>query len=393
MKILINGINLNSAGGRSLGRHLLAALDQESSTHQIVALVSNTSGLASQVSAQNVKLVEVARRGPRIVWRMLDDLYRIRDFCLRFRADVCFSLGDLGPLRLPCPHAVLVHNPWLLYDTTAIADKLTRQERLIYRRYYPWFFRRMCRTIAVATVQTPVMAERLLQAYPLAKSQVRVISSACTVRPDQQSPVSPPRAVTEHPHQVRLLFLAQFYPHKNHEILVPVLKELRRRKYSERFHFFLTISDDHPSAKKLLTRLGGFRSTVTNLGPLTPEQVRACLAGCHALFLPTLLETFGLVYLEAMACGTSVLTSDRDFSRYVCGDYAAYFEPTAPADIVDRLLAFAEQIPAEHVQKRRGAELLEHKFVSWNEVARSYLTMLESIVDSRAVNACPVGAP
>ena len=393
MRILLNGINLHSAGGRSLGRHLLRAFDRLATPHELITLVADASGLAREVPVNNIQLVELKRRGPRMLWRTLDDLYRIRAYCRRYRPDVCYSLGDIGPIRLPCPHVVLLHNPWLLYDTADLAKRLSWRDRLVYRRYYPWYFRRLCATLSAVAVQTPVVAQRLLSTYPLSSSQVRVIPSACTVPTDAdggQTP--PPSALAAHEHQVRLLFLARFYPHKNHDVLLPVLQELRRRHNLDRFHFFLTVDDQAPAVRKLLDRLAEFDRTVTNLGPLPPDEVPQYLAHCHALFLPTLLETFGLVYLEAMACGAHVLTSDRDFSRYVCEDYADFFEPTDPQDIVDTLSAFADRRPRPGRRRKCGGELLERKFVTWEEVARVSLSMLESVVSSRAAQACPAGA-
>ena len=393
MRVLINGINLSSAGGKTLGRHLLRAFDDLASRHELIALVADVSGLAHEVPARNIELVEVKRRGPRMLWRMADDLFRIRAYCRRYRPDVCYSLGDIAPARLPCPHAVLVHNAWLLYDTADLAKRLSWRDRLVYRHYYPWFFRRMCRTVSAVTVQTPVVARRLLARYPLSQAQVRVIPSACTMHPRTAGQEPPaPSALAAHSDQIRLLFLARFYPHKNHEVLLPVLRELRRRQRLDRFHFFLTLSTQYSAVRKLLDRLAEFGPALTNLGPLPPQTVPQYLTHCHALFLPTLLETFGLVYLEAMACGTPVLTSDRDFSRYVCQDYASFFEPADPTDIVDQLLAFADRRPQPGDRQRRGRELLEHKFIGWDEVARSCLSMLESIVSPRATQTCPAGA-
>lgn len=376
MRILFNGINLDSSGGLSVGRNLLRALDDLQSPHTIQVLVSDVSGLASDVNARNIEVIELQRRGPRLLWRVRDDLHRIPAECKRRAVDVCFSLGDLGPAHLSCPHVVLVHNPWLLYETADIAARLTHWERLIYREGYSRWFRRMCPGLAVATVQTPVVAKRLLARFPLAPHQVKVIPSACTVKPVVGEAEHPAPAAAGGP--IQLLFLAQYYPHKNHAILPYLLLELARRKALHRFHFTLTISERNPRARRLLHDLRQFSSHVTNCGPLSEREVPHYLSSSHALFLPTLLETFGLVYLEAMACGTAILTSDRDFSRHVCGDYARFFEPTDAMQIADALLAFSEQSHDRAALRSRGARRLKRSFLGWNDVASAYLEMLEA---------------
>jgi glycosyltransferase involved in cell wall biosynthesis len=391
MRILINGLNLHSAGALSLARHLLPALDHLNPSHQITALVSDVSGLAGEMSLSNLNLIELRRRGPRVLWRTLDDLRRINTLCRRHRADVLFSLGDIGPIRPPCPHVVLLHNAWLFYDTADLAPHLPLRYRLVYQRYYPWFFRRMCPYIAALTVQTPVVADRVARTYPIARDRISVIPSACTVRPTTTKPPLPPQYADAAQH-IRLLYLARGYPHKNHHVLPGVLASLQDRGQLDRFRFFLTLDSATPLTRRLLARLAPFGRAVVNLGPLPPDRVPAFLAHAHALFLPTLLETFGLVYLEAMACGTAILTSDRDFSRYICRDYADFFDPTDPANIADTLLAFAERRPEPGHQQQRGRQLLEDNFIGWDRVAADYLSLLESVTSTRAADPCPTGA-
>jgi glycosyltransferase involved in cell wall biosynthesis len=55
------------------------------------------------------------------------------------------------------------------------------------------------------------------------------------------------------------------------------------------------------------------------------------------LFLPTLLESFGNIYLEAMSLGVPILTSDRDFARWVCGESALFFDPLSAYSIVESI--------------------------------------------------------
>ena len=51
------------------------------------------------------------------------------------------------------------------------------------------------------------------------------------------------------------------------------------------------------------------------------------------MILPTLLESFSATYIEAMFHGKTILTSDLDFARDVCGEAAFYFDPLNPQSI------------------------------------------------------------
>jgi glycosyltransferase involved in cell wall biosynthesis len=100
---------------------------------------------------------------------------------------------------------------------------------------------------------------------------------------------------------------------------------------------------------------------------------------CHALCLPTLLESFTATYVEAMHFRRPILTSDLDFAHAVCGDAALYFDPWSPESIrsaIERLRvdsALADDLVA------RGSARLARLFRSWEEIAAGLLVELQQI--------------
>lgn len=71
--------------------------------------------------------------------------------------------------------------------------------------------------------------------------------------------------------------------------------------------------------------------------PVVDDRQLACLyRGSVALVYPSLYEGFGIPPLEAMACGTAVIASDRSSLPEVVGDAGLSFDPTSP-DAVDAL--------------------------------------------------------
>ena len=62
-------------------------------------------------------------------------------------------------------------------------------------------------------------------------------------------------------------------------------------------------------------------------GHVDDDALVAAYRGAAALLTPSLAEGFGLPVLEAMACGTPVVTSDRGAQREVAGDAARLVDP------------------------------------------------------------------
>ena len=73
----------------------------------------------------------------------------------------------------------------------------------------------------------------------------------------------------------------------------------------------LEIGGDGPERKKLheLCKSLGIERSVLFLGSLSREQVRDALWRAHAFVLPSYLETFGVVLLEAMSTGLPVIAT------------------------------------------------------------------------------------
>ena len=159
----------------------------------------------------------------------------------------------------------------------------------------------------------------------------------------------------------------------------PLCREIMRRGLSDRVHFYLTLdARTGRREQRLIDGLRPYASMVTNLGPLDEEQVERWFDRSDALFLPTLLESFGLTYLEAAARRRPVITSDRDFARHACGEAGYYVDPEDPRDISDRvreLMAHLTEgtvrIPALPKSGQEGT--------SWNVVAARTLSVLHEV--------------
>jgi len=129
----------------------------------------------------------------------------------------------------------------------------------------------------------------------------------------------------------KLLTVSSYYAHKNLEIINDVDRLLRLKSPIE-FKFYLTLSN------KNFNHLFLESDTILNLGPQKNEDCPRLYNNVDAVFLPSLLETFSANYPEAMIMERPILTSDMDFSKYVCEDAAIYFNPLNANDISDKII-------------------------------------------------------
>jgi glycosyltransferase involved in cell wall biosynthesis len=368
MRILVNAVSVASAGGVGVLRGLVPAMAAASPGDTITALVP-PGELSAATGLSNLDVIEQPRSGPRQIWRLLDDRIRLPRLARTLSPDVFFSLTDLGPSEVGCPHVLLLHNTWVTYRIPRRQIGFSLRDQLIYATYYPARFRRLWSRLTRVIVQTPVVAERLQARFAVPAERIAVIPPGCTMAIAAGRPRSDP-VTSQNP--LRLFWPARGYPHKNHDVLLPVCKELRRRGVADRVRIFTTLDPaaDRRSAK-LVRALRSYTDTVQNLGPLAQDQVRQWFDATDALFFPTLLESYSLVYLESAARARPVLTSDRDFARHACGADGYYFDPHDPRDICDRIVALANDIG-----QGRARAPVASSAGSWNQVASRVVSVL-----------------
>jgi glycosyltransferase involved in cell wall biosynthesis len=129
--------------------------------------------------------------------------------------------------------------------------------------------------------------------------------------------------------------------------------------------------------RDLIDRLG-LASRIKVLGHV-PDEALPTLYGAAAVFaLPSLHEGFGLPVLEAMACGTPVLTSNVYSMPEVAGGAARLVDPYKLDEIADGLIEILDDPNAAATLRDRG--LARAREFTWRRAAEQHLSAYERVV-------------
>ena len=103
--------------------------------------------------------------------------------------------------------------------------------------------------------------------------------------------------------------------------------------------------------------------------------MEALYSGALALLFPSYHEGFGLPPLEAMACGTPVVASNRSAIPEVTGDAAALVDP----DDIPAMARALEKIRDDQEERRKLIEAGVKRVAefSWKKTARMTLELYE----------------
>ncbi len=184
-----------------------------------------------------------------------------------------------------------------------------------------------------------------------------------------QAPAAPTAA--DAPGQRTLLYVGRADPYKNIATLLQALARLRR---DERMDVKLCIAGSpdprYPEPAALAGKLG-IAEAVEWTGYLSDEALVAAYRRADLLVHPSRYEGFGLQILEAMACGTPVLSSNAGSLPEVVGDAGRMVGP-------DDTDAFVREIKAVLTTPALAAQMREAGFAQaarfpWAETARQTL--------------------
>jgi glycosyltransferase involved in cell wall biosynthesis len=106
------------------------------------------------------------------------------------------------------------------------------------------------------------------------------------------------------------------------------------------------------------------KGSVQWLGPVPDAELPALLSCASALCMPSTFEGFGLPVIEAMACGTPVLTSAGCATEEAAGGHATLIDPNSTDSMIEGLTLVLQTSEAQRAAARAYATKR-----SWSDVA------------------------
>ncbi len=163
-------------------------------------------------------------------------------------------------------------------------------------------------------------------------------------------------------------------PHKNYSALIMAFKKATAHMQTSCKLVMVGIEKINESKnipEEIMARL-------ICLPKVTDDQLIALYQNAALFVLPTLYEGFCLPVLEAMACGTPVITSNVSSLPEVAGDAAILVNP----DNIDELAeAIYNVLAFENLQKDlREKGIRRAKRFSWQETAQKTLKVYEEVM-------------
>lgn len=185
-----------------------------------------------------------------------------------------------------------------------------------------------------------------------------------------------------------LLFVGRLERLKGVDIAIRALAELHRRGHSD--VRLLVLGEDsregNESEKERLKAIAsaeGVRDAVDFVGSVAHHELPYFYSAADACVMPSYSESFGLVGLEAQACGCPVVGSGVSGIRSVVRDGVTGFlvDGSDPRDYADRIARLIDDTELARELGMRG-QLLAQRF-SWARTADRLADLFSSLVQSQ----------
>jgi len=371
MRIGINTFALSERLGMAgSGRYVLGLIKGLVSLnhgHELI-LFGNADNL-DLLPQENCRCVDCGRLTTVRPLRLLWEQSALPLLARRHRIDVLHSPVFVAPLALPCASVVTILDmTWF-----TLPEKHTRVKRAYFRKMIPPSVKRAGRIMAISEATKRDVVD------VLGVSPGKVIVTLLGVDPNRFFPDATQgqgkRMMAQYgvcrPY---VLYVGKLEPGKNLPILIEAFASIAERFSAHQLVLAGNPGWDYETIYEAATRLP-CRQRIRFTGFVDEDDLPALYAGADLFVYPSSYEGFGFPVLEAMACGTPVITSNISSLPELAGDAGLLVDPQD----VDALAGAMRRVLVDDAlrQQMRARGFEQARRFTWEETARRTLEVYE----------------
>jgi glycosyltransferase involved in cell wall biosynthesis len=270
--------------------------------------------------------------------------------------DLFFSPGYNPPLKCPAPFVFTVHD----------LNHLDRPENSspLKRLYYVLVIKRACHLAARVFTVSEFSRKRIIEWSGV--SPEKVVNVGCGVGPEYHPEVAP--------YELPFPYVLCVSNRRKHKNEFRQLEAFAKSGLPDEIHFVLT--GDATEELSDFVKRHQIAKRVHFLGLIPDAHLPSLYRSARALTFVSLYEGFGLPVLEAMACGTPVITSNTSALPELAGDAALLVDPTSVEQISEAMARVVTDTELRSQLRERG--LRQAARFSWAATVERVRQLLSS---------------
>lgn len=322
MRIAISALAAREGIGSGLTYpvQLLRGLDELDNDHEFIVFVARGSEwMPDEISDSRFSFIECPVRAEDLIQRTVYEQLMLPITARNHRASVLHGTGNLLPRWSGMPTVVTIH----FINSFTTPELLPRRSLRFFNAQMRHSVTKASRVIAVSHS----LSNELRQVLSVPEEKIDVIPFGVSKAFFDVDHVPGRRKET------RVVLVTNALPHKNNAVALAAAEILAER--IQRRVNLTVVGEDRVGEQ---FREASDEVSVELLGQLLPDELPGVFARSDVLVMPSLVESFGLPILEAMAAGLPVACSDLPALRELGGDLPGYFDPSDARSVADALL-------------------------------------------------------
>ncbi|MBE9467910.1 MAG: glycosyltransferase family 4 protein [Bacteroidetes bacterium] len=172
------------------------------------------------------------------------------------------------------------------------------------------------------------------------------------------------------------VFVGALHPRKNVSRLLLAFDEFKKKSKSDiKLVIVGGFMFKNNSLKNVYSNLF-YKDDIIFTGRLSPDDLRYVLGSALALTFVPYFEGFGIPIIEAMSCGTPVITSNVTSMPEVAGDAALLVDPFSVEEIKNAMLKIVKDNNLRNELIKKG--FVQQEKFSWDKTAEKLWASIES---------------
>jgi len=178
-----------------------------------------------------------------------------------------------------------------------------------------------------------------------------------------------------------ILYTGMWKRHKNILRMMKAFEQYRAKNPDNKIQLVLVgkIDKSEPEVMKEVGRINSIiENAIVTTGYIEEEELPIAYAGAFVYCMPSLSEGFGWPPLEAMACGTPVISSRESCMPEILGKAPLYFDAYNVADIAKKMKTIISDKDIRKDLIKKGLEQV--KKYNWDECAKDTLKVYKELL-------------
>ncbi len=286
----------------------------------------------------------------------------------KYKADIFFSPDGYLSLGSKCKQIAVMHDLNFEHNPKDL--------KWLMLKYYRYFFPKFAKKAAHILTVSNYSKQDICKTYSIPESKVTVVwNGASDVFKPVDESIKEAIRIKYSNGKPYFLFVGALHPRKNVGRLIKAFEKYKLNHPESEDQLVIVGTELWTNSASNIQVDSSLKSTIHFTGHIPLNELANIMGAAKIFTFVPYFEGFGIPLVEAMKCGTPILSGDKTSLPEVAGEAALYCDPFNVDDIYEKLATLAADQPLREKLGENGVKRSEQ--FSWDFSAEKVWEIIE----------------